>query len=86
MSESKKTLPICQDAYDFLRKFSYVKIDKRNPMLIEFQKLRRLMVLRRKAHKAFDMINCNRWQTIITQSGFGEYKNMLLRECYMTQA
>ena len=66
-----------------MKKFTYFKIDKKNPMIIDFDGLRNLMIERRKAHKAYDMINCNRWQTILTQSGYGEYRNLILRECYL---
>ncbi len=47
---------ICKDAYEFLSKFQYVKIDKCNPLLVYTDQLKRLMVLRRKVHKVFDLI------------------------------
>lgn len=56
---------ICKEGYDFLTKFTYIKIDKKNPLLIYNHNLRRLMVLRRKVHKLFDLIKCLKWTNIL---------------------
>mmetsp|Transcript_35315 Transcript_35315/g.34327 ORF Transcript_35315/g.34327 Transcript_35315/m.34327 type:complete len:228 (-) Transcript_35315:176-859(-) len=75
---------ICKDAYDFLSKFSYVKIDKCNPLLAYTDQLKKLMVLRRKVHKVFDLIQCNKWVTIFEVNGFQDDKNLILRDCYFS--
>lgn len=36
---------ICKEGYEFLSKFSFIKIDKKNPLLIYNSELRRLMVM-----------------------------------------
>lgn len=43
--------------------------------------LRRLVVKRRIAHKMFDMIKCNAWESIISDH---QYKFLVLRETYLT--
>jgi hypothetical protein len=77
---------ICQEAAEFLSKFQFIRIDKRNPMLVYNQQLRRTLVLRRRVHKMFDMIQCNKWRTILELGGFGDHKNLVLKDCYLTMS
>ena len=48
-------------AYQFLSEYRFVKIDKRNPVLMLKPELREAMVLRRMVHKMFDMLICDQF-------------------------
>ena len=75
---------VCKPAFDLLRKFNIVLIDKMNPILNFKPELRRLMVLRRIVHKMFDMIKCDDWAVIINKRDCSEYKFLVLRDSYLT--
>ena len=75
---------VCKAAYIFLRKFHFVKVDKRNPILALKPELRKALLLRRKVHKMFDMLYCNEWTSLIEQGQFRDYKFLILRDCYLT--
>lgn len=53
-------------------------------MLVFHSNLRKILVLRRKVHKLFDLIKCSKWKTILELNGFHSYKNLILRETFMT--
>ena len=36
--------------------------------------------MRRKLHKLYDLIKCNKWLTILGTNGFEFHKNLILRE------
>ena len=67
-----------------MKQFTYVKIDKENPVLLVNKHLRAVMVLRRKCHKIFDMIKCAKWTSILDKSGFSQCKNLIIKECVMS--
>jgi hypothetical protein len=67
-----------------MKQFTYIKIDKQNPVLLVNKHLRAIMVLRRKCHKIFDMIKCTKWASILDKSGFSQCKNLIIKECVMT--
>ena len=46
-------------AFEFIKKFKFYKVDKRNPILSMKKDLRDAMVLRRKVHKLFDTLKCD---------------------------
>lgn len=75
---------VCKPAFELLRKFNIVLIDKRNPILSFKPELRRLMVLRRIVHKMFDMVKCENWEVIIDNGVYREFKFLVLRDSYLT--
>lgn len=75
---------VCKPAYDLLRKYCTVKIDKQNPILQFKPELRRLLVLRRIVHKMFDMVKCDNWEGLIDKGIYKDYKFLVLRDCYLT--
>ena len=70
-------------ALRFLSQFRFVKVDKRNPILMLKPELREAMVLRRMVHKMFDMLICDEWMNLIT-GRFREISFLILRDCYLT--
>ena len=42
------------------------------------------MVARRQLHKAFDLLKCEQFETIVEKEGFASEKNLVLKECYLT--
>ena len=58
-----------------------VLIDKRNPILDLKADLRELIVKRRIVHKMFDMIKCDKWDSLISDQ---ECRFLVLRDCYLT--
>ena len=71
-------------AYQFLSEYRFVKIDKRNPVLMLKPELREAMVLRRMVHKMFDMLICDEWNNLVSQGHIKEFKFLILRDCYLT--
>ena len=67
-----------------LKKLYFVKIAKKNPVLMLKPELRKLLVRRRIVHKMFDMIKCEAWKTLIETKKLQEHKYLLLRDCYLT--
>ena len=67
-----------------LKKFYFIKIAKKNPVLMLKPELRKLLVRRRIIHKMFDMIKCEAWKTLIEINELKEHKYLLLRDCYLT--
>ena len=65
-------------------KYRIVKIDKQNPILQIKPDLRRMLVLRRTIHKLYDMIVCEKWDSLINTGDLKEYKFLVLRDCYLT--
>ena len=61
-------------AYRFLSEYRFVKIDKRNPVLMLKPELREAMVLRRMVHKMFDMLICDEWNNLVSQGHIKEFK------------
>lgn len=53
-------------------------------MLLFNPNLRDLLVARRKVHKLFDLIKCNKWNSILEINELGDYKNLVLRDCYLS--
>jgi len=81
---SMKQVTICKEAFDFLNKFAFIKIDKKNPMLPFNPDLKALMILRRKVHKLFDLIKCSKWKAILEANQLGEFKNLVLKDAVFT--
>ena len=75
---------VCKPAYDLLRKYTHIKVDKQNPILSFKPELRRLFVDRRIVHKMFDMIKCDEWESLIEKNKYKDYKFLVLRDCYLT--
>ena len=67
-----------------LKKLHFIKIDKKNPVLMLKPDLRNLLAKRRMIHKMFDMIKCESWKTLINIEEMKEHKYLLLRDCYLT--
>ena len=74
---------VCKPAYELLKKYTYIKVDKQNPILNLKPDLRQLFVLRRIVHKMFDMIKCEAWETLIDTKDYRDYKYLVLRDCYL---
>ena len=64
-------------------KHNMVKIDKQNPMLIIRPDIRKLLVLRRSVHKLYDMVQTDKWESLVNTATLKEYTYLLLRDCYM---
>ena len=75
---------VCKRAHQLLKRHDTVLIDKRNPLLKFKPDLRRILVQRRKVHKMFDLIKCDKWELFIKKSIDKEYMFLLLRDCYLT--
>ena len=75
---------VCKPAFDLLKKYSIVRIDKKNPILRFKPDIRRLLVLRRIVHKMFDMVKCENWEAMINAGIYKDYKFLVLRDCYLT--
>jgi len=75
---------VCAEAFDFLCKFQFVRVDKRNPILEFKPALRRALVLRRKVHKMFDQLKCEEWHSLLERSGFRNCKFLVLQDCHLT--
>ena len=71
-------------AFEFINKFKFYKVDKRNPILNMKKDLRDTMVLRRKVHKLFDTLKCDEWSTLLADNNYREKQFLVMRECYLT--
>ena len=86
MTKKIEKRQVCKPAYELLKRYFLVKIDKRNPILSLNPSLRRLCVLRRIVHKLFDMIRCDFWETLTNKNEFRDFSYLLIRECYLPLA
>ena len=84
LHEVQEKKRVCRQAFNFLAKFHFVKVDKRNPILHFKPDLRQALLLRRVVHKMFDMLICDEWMNMIGQGQFRDYKFLILRDCHLT--
>jgi hypothetical protein len=84
MQEPQPKKQVCNKAYLYMKKFKFVKVEKRNPILQMRPDLREALVLRRKVHKLFDSLHCPEWSTLLESNGFVHEQFLVMRDCYLT--
>lgn len=64
---------ICEKYHEKLKGYEYIQIEPRNPFLLQDQKIRSILVLRRKCHKLFESLKCPDFGTLLAEATLAFY-------------
>jgi len=64
---------ICEKYHEKLKGYEYIQIEPRNPFLLQDQKIRNILVMRRKCHKLFESLKCLDFETLLAKATLDFY-------------
>ena len=73
---------VCKDAYAYLKKQMLVRIESSNPVLNLNSELRKMVVLRRKCQKMFDLLKCPEWHKLLSTNNLQQSSIYVVKDFY----
>jgi hypothetical protein len=64
---------VCEKYHEKLEGYEYIQIEPTNPFLLQDQKIRSILVLRRKCHKLFESLKCPDFAALLEEAALAYY-------------